>query len=147
MKASVHIINKAPLSEAAILSLHNLLLTNGIHYIQMPDVQTGRFFLYTFLRLFLPYKNSGCLTFNTMPLEPYVTALHSCFEENDDDVGVKKELFGEKDFFYNICHFDFIWIEKDTQFAHGRIIAIVENMFIEHQLETRIPVLIIDYVC
>lgn len=145
MSDSVHRLdNKTPLSEATVISLCDTVLSNGIHSINMPDVQTGRIFLYSFLRLLLPYKNSACLTFNTIVLEPPVTNLHALMVQNGY-VDSKNDLYNMEDFFYDICHFDFIWIEKDALYTRSKEALLFEKTLIKHQLEIKIPIFILQY--
>jgi len=145
MRDSVHRLdNKTPLSEATVISLCDMALSKGIHYINMPDVQTGRTFLYSFLRLLLPYKNSACLTFNTILLEPPATHLHALMVQNGY-VDTKHDLYNMEDFFYDICHFDFIWIEKDSLYTRSKEALLFEKTLIKHQLEIKIPVFILQY--
>lgn len=148
MKNSAYKITE-PLSEATLFVIQDMFLTNGVHHIEMPNIDKGRTILYSFLRFFSPYKNSACFTLNSFFLEPYVTNIYGCLKKDGYLNSENKEYDLER-FFYDQCHFDFIWIEKEIEIKNKhkvgtQLIDSFEHMVLSRELGSRIPVLIVHY--
>lgn len=144
MRNSAYII-KEPLSEATMLYLYELLLTNGVHYIQMQGRGKGRNIFYFFLNSFFVYKKTGCLTLNDFMLSPRVSNIYTHLADagylNSNETG-GYDLDG---FFHDQCHFDFLLIEKDIRSADTHLLDNFENMIISYQLGRTIPIFIVHY--
>jgi len=152
MKSSAHVLSE-PFSESMAFIIQDLFLTNGVHYIQVPHVHTGRRIMYTFLRHFSPYKKSACLSVQcSIPVSSYyATDIYDALLRGGY-LNSSENGYNLDGFFYDQCHYDFMWIEKSWQSANSslavdgsHVIDAFEHMIIAQQLEKSIPIIIVHY--
>src|SRR5665647_824233 len=69
------------LTESDILSLQNVFLCNGIHYIQTPSHSTGRTFITSFVHSLALSGEIGCLTTELEPLDLGIIDMYQKIQE------------------------------------------------------------------
>lgn len=152
MKSSAHVFSE-PLSESMAFTIQDLFLTNGVHYIQVPHVHAGRRIIYAFLRHFSPYKKSACLTAqrDISITGNYATDIYDILLRggylNSSESGYNLDGF-----FYDQCHYDFMWIEKSWCSTNSSLIVdgshivdAFEHMVIAQQFGNSIPIIVVHY--
>lgn len=134
---------KEPFSDTDILNLQDAFLCNGIHYIKVDDVVSGRAIVELFLQSLNYYKNTGCLTVNSGPLKNSVSDLYSeLLLGGHLDTTVSYEL---EEFFLEQFYYEFIWIEATPQLIQsGWALAFFKQMT-QFKLDHLIPILVISY--
>jgi hypothetical protein len=96
------------LSEHEILAIQDQFLTNGFHYVQMPDMGSGRVLIETFLASLDCYHNVACLTLERERLPQTVTNLYQ--EIYMHALGSISSTHIEE-YLVDHFYFDFLWIE------------------------------------
>jgi hypothetical protein len=128
-----------PFSEDDILTMHELLLTPGIHYIGVTDINAGRVAMKTFLDALRYYHKIGFLTLapDTIPygVEDMVQELaeHGLLKN--------RSLMGS--YFATEFDYDCIWIESDKKLLHEPWIQAFFNEL--HNFQTIIPIIVSIY--
>ena len=123
------------LSEHEILMLQDQFLTNGFHYITVPDVKTGRELLYIFLNSLDCYHHVACLTVEQEPLNSGISDL---YQELCSFTNVEEFLVDQ--FYY-----DFIWIELSARLCKHGWLDHFKQSILQMELDAKLPLVIIRY--
>lgn len=153
MRNSVHLLKESFL-EPTLLSFQDMMLTKGAHYFHATSLEVAREWFYSFLRLSFPYKHAGCITAHGLTLDGrvediYQTIIANGYCDNEKrsseqcckGVGKTHTL---DTFFYDQCHYDFLWIEKNI-YDNNCLIESFEGAINAHCLENSIPIVIVYY--
>jgi hypothetical protein len=134
---------RVPFSEDDILELQDLFLSNGVHYIKVDDIQSGRFLMQQFLQSLDCYHNVACLSTSIEPLDPSVVDLYS--ELMVGGYFDKDSMVCLEEFFLAQFNFDFLWLESLNPGHEAswlqKILKHVKNFKLEHKL----PIIFVSY--
>jgi|GEM_PF-3852881 hypothetical protein len=105
-----------PFTETEIIFFQKMLLTYGIHYVQVDNLTKGRKALFTLLSSIHFYRRKACISKNFEVIgEPNVYNLYKILEDllkNDKSYSLE-QLWAEGQ------HFDFLWIERSKSDTHN----------------------------
>jgi len=126
------------LSESEILQLHDMLLTNGLHYIKTSDVSGGRELILTLLQSLKHYQVVACLTTENRALDQDIC---NVFEELTSfgylHDGNLEEYFVER------TYFDFMWIEATPNLLASPWFNIFLKHLIDFNVDQHMPIIIL----
>lgn len=134
---------KMPFSETDIIDLQELFLTNGLHYISVCDVKTGRSIINMFLQSLNYYHDIACLTMVDEPFEQHVFDLYQemtlrfCLEPSSQ--------YDIEDFLIEYFYCDFMWVEATQGLIEAPWFSTVEQIIASFKLDKHIPIFILSY--
>jgi len=130
---------REPFSDSDILDLQDAFLNNGLHYIKVDDIRTGRSLVQLFLDSLNCYNNIACLSTSPESLNQSTTDLYSELILNADSSYELEEFFLEK-FYY-----DFVWIEASEELANSFLSTELFKQMNKFKLDQLIPILVLSY--
>jgi len=134
---------KEPFSDSDILNLQDAFLNNGLHYIQVDDVQTGRGLINLFLSSLNFYHNIAALTVSTDSLANGTADLYAqLILGNHLNQNLPHEL---EDFFLEKFYHDFLWIEATKKLVDSFWAEELFKKITEFKLDQLIPILVVSY--
>lgn len=133
-----HLI-RYPLSENDILALQDKFLNNGVHYIKVQNIQTGRAIIQSFLETLSIHQDVACLTVSNVALENYITDI---YQELLIGHYFKTSL---DEFFIDRFYFDFIWIERTKKLLDIEWYIDFEKKLLNFNLDQHIPMIMLNY--
>lgn len=134
---------RAPFSDGDILELQDLFLSNGVHYIKVDDVRSGRALINLFLRSLNYYHNVACLSTSSEPLDSSVIDLYAELMVGGYlDEGATRQL---EEFFLDRFDHDFMWMEASRSVVESDWMAEVFRQMKNFKLEQLLPILIVSY--
>lgn len=134
------LVLQQPFSEDDILTMHEVLLTPGIHYIAVSSISEGRQAITTFLDSLNYYHKVGCMTLASEPLShtEVTDVVHDLAERDLLSSQVRMGSYFATEFDY-----DCLWIEAEKPLFHE---LWFKRFFDElEQLHTAIPVIVFLY--
>jgi len=131
------------LSETDILDLEDKFLTNGFHYINVSDVESGRALVYQFLDSLPCYGQRAALSVASTMLDSSITDVYyELVKSGYIDFPSHSNM---EEFFIDQFYYDFMWIEASGGLIEqGWFSEFFEKMTF-FKLDKHIPVLIISY--
>ena len=132
---------RGPLSEIDILDLEDKFLTNGFHYINVNDVESGRVLVYQFLDSLPCYGQRAALSIASTMLDNSITDVYYELVKGGyiDSPSYMEEFFIEQ-FYY-----DFMWIEACNHLVDYAWFSEFFGKMVSYKLDQHIPILIISY--
>lgn len=129
------------LTERQILAFQDLLVTNGIHYIDVDSFSDARRFVASFTHMLGSSKRIACLTTANPPLDSDVISLYddlalagSC--TNLPQASISLETFLLQEFYY-----DFVWVECTSELLEKPWFWHFEQKLSEFNLGATFPIL------
>lgn len=137
-------ILREPLSEQVILELQDKFLTNGFHYIKVPNQVVGRTLVERFVSSLQMYHHDGaCVTLSEQQLPPMITHVYRSISNkgylDPFDIRDMEEFFIE-DFYY-----DFMWIEATKELLATPWFIEFEKILLDFHMEKHIPIVVVLY--
>lgn len=134
---------RAPFSDSDILELQDLFLSNGVHYIKVDDVQSGRLLIKLFLKSLNFYHNVACLSTSSEPLDSSVLDLYGeLMVGGYFDEGAVAQL---EEFFLEHFDHDFLWLEASEHALESAWMNDVFKQVKNFKLEQLLPILVVSY--
>jgi len=133
---------RAPFSDTDILDLQDAFLKNGLHYIKVDDIGSGRALITLFLKSLNFYHNVAAVTMSSKPLGESVTDLYGELiigGHLDANAAYKLEEFFLEEFYY-----DFVWVEATENFLKSSWAAEFFRQMEQFKLDQLIPILIVS---
>ena len=127
------------LGEEEILSLCDLFLTPGLHYVSFGSLEEGRRIINSFIELLQCYHAIGYI--DRVGIHNRGMNLYEQFANYQDDAELRKQLdaFFAQDFAY-----DFMWIIYPKYQVARTFINIFLDQVIEFSIDQKIPVVFIS---
>jgi len=134
---------RAPFSDGDILELQDLFLRNGLHYIKVDDVQSGRALINLFLHSLNYYHNVACLSTSHEPLDASVLDLYGELMVGGYlDAGATQSL---EEFFLERFDHDFMWMEASEMVIESEWMSDVFRQVKNFKLEQLLPIFVVSY--
>ena len=134
---------REPFSDGDILDLQDAFLNNGIHYMQVDDIQSGRSLINLFLQSLNHYHNVASLTTSSSLLTAGTADLYS--ELILGGHLTQPDPCALEDFFLDQFDYDFMWIEtSDELFSTPWFISFFKQLT-QCKLNQLIPILVLSY--
>ncbi len=141
MQQARHI--REPFSDIDILDIQDIFLKNGLHYIKVDDLTSGRELVNLFLDSLNYYSNVACLTTSNYPLYSKATNLYNELEQG----GYLQSNFQLKieEFFLEQFYYDFVWVEATRELVRSEWTTACFRQMKHFKLDQLIPILIVSY--
>lgn len=126
--------------EQEILKLQENFLKNGFHYVQIPDAESGRMLIKTFLTSLGCYHNVAHLTLDQMAQMCAVTDLYGELVAYAGEHSMVERLdeFMVEQFFY-----DFLWIELSEQLSQKQWFEVFKRKLIDLHIVDTLPIMLL----
>ena len=132
-----------PFSDSDILDLQDAFLNNGLHYIKVDDLKSGRSLIRLFLGSLNVYHNTASLTILPEPLDPAVTDLYvELLMGGTLDARASHKL---EEFFLERFYHDFLWIEITDALIKNSWVTEFFKRITDFRLDQLIPILVVSY--
>jgi len=132
-----------PFSDTDILDLQDAFLNNGLHYIKVNDINSGRALIRLFLNSLNFYHNVAAVTVDSKPLDESATDLYSDLMLGgylEKDARYKLEEFFLEQFYH-----DFVWVEAAEELLSNSWATEFFRQMTHFKLDQLIPILIVSY--
>ena len=134
---------REPFSDSDILDLQDAFLNNGIHYIQVDDIQSGRSLIHLFLKSLNHYHNITSLTLSSSQL---ATDTADLYGELILGGQLEKTASCElEEFFLDQFYYDFMWIEASDELIVCSWFVSFFKQMTQFKLDQLIPILVLSY--
>jgi len=132
-----------PFSEQSILELQEKFLTNGFHYIKVPNQRFGRILIERFLATMHTHHDKACITLDINPLGDQVANIYHVLT----NMGYLDpfDLHDMRDFFIEHFYFDFMWIEATKKLLVSSWFCEFEKLLLDFHMEKHIPMIVVLY--
>ena len=131
------------MTEDDILYLQDIFLTNGMHAIKVPDVQSGRSIIYAVLQSLNFYQMVSCMTcIGEPPLKTSVVDVYSLVSRAYHEAPYEEiESFFIEDFFS-----DFLWIELSQDLINTTTLVHSFHALYSLDMFRRMPIIALSYL-
>ena len=134
---------REPFSDRDILDLQDTFLSNGLHFIKVDDVKSGRSLITLFLRSLNYYQHIASLNTSSAPLDSSVIDLYGELMVGGYlDAGASHVL---EEFLLENFYYDFMWVEASERLVTSLWAAELFRQMNNLKLDQLIPVLIVSY--
>jgi len=124
-----------PYTEQAIINLHALFITPGIHHIQIESLQKGRILLEALLASLNHYSAIVCITSNEIA---FSSAIYDCSYELAMQPCIESFLIEQ-------FSFDCMVIEPSRSLIQAAWYAKVEQYLYTSTISLHVPIIFVDY--
>lgn len=132
------------LTDKNILDLQEKFLSNGIHHIQVPTINDGRAFIFTFLNSLSSFLHAvACVTTNDNSLPENIINIHTQLSESEN-FNVSNTDYMQS-FFFEQSYCDFIWIEATSSLVTNEWYLDFEKNLLDLKINKNIPILVVTY--
>lgn len=132
--------SQAVYCEQEIIDLHNMFLTNGVHYISVVDLKQGRELVQTFLTSLHCYTSIACLTLSHEQLADDVCDVYAELATEYSPI-INGDIIEQ--YLLDRFYFDFLWIEASPQLLNTAWYPEFEDKLTSINLDCILPIIVI----